>query len=208
MCSVRARSTHANKLNPTLPHYCRIIAGCLKQINTESILLYQLAGIAPPDITRTVASKTEITQQQTEIKHNYTNKCLLRVDLNHGNASRACTTPLSTTRINTCETRLQETLSVVKLGQRPTESLPPEFDQPRLSWRPLKLLRTGVGRVQSNMKKWGYIDETQLKDVTAEKNRQCPACPLPPTAGRAVYVRSPVSRHGLGWHAQKRQLIV
>ena len=49
---VWARSTHAHKLNPALHDCCRIISGCLKPKNLDSVHL--LAGIAPPHIRRTV----------------------------------------------------------------------------------------------------------------------------------------------------------
>ena len=44
-CPVWERSTHASKLNPALHDCCRIISGCLKPANVDSVHL--LAGIAP-----------------------------------------------------------------------------------------------------------------------------------------------------------------
>ena len=52
-CPVWERSTHAKKLNVTLNETCRMILGCLKPTNTNS--LSALAGIAPTDIRRAVA---------------------------------------------------------------------------------------------------------------------------------------------------------
>ena len=49
---VWARSNHAHKLNPALHDCCRIISGCPKPKNLDSVHL--LAGIAPPHIRRTV----------------------------------------------------------------------------------------------------------------------------------------------------------
>ena len=54
-CPVWARSTHAHKLNPALNDCCRIISGCLKPTNLDSVHL--LAGIAPPHIRRNVACR-------------------------------------------------------------------------------------------------------------------------------------------------------
>ena len=65
-CPVWARSTHAHKLNPALHDCCRIISGCLKPTNLDSVHL--LAGIAPPHI-RTVACRMERTQQTTDARH-------------------------------------------------------------------------------------------------------------------------------------------
>ena len=54
-CPVWARSTHAPKLNPALHDCCRIISGCLKPTNLESVHL--LAGIG---IDGVEASRMEI----------------------------------------------------------------------------------------------------------------------------------------------------
>ena len=66
-CPVWERSTRANKLNATLNETCRMITGCLKPTNTNSLPV--LAGIAPPDIKSEVASRTERTRQTTDKKH-------------------------------------------------------------------------------------------------------------------------------------------
>ena len=46
---------------------CRIISGCLKPTNLDSVHL--LAGIAPPHIRRTVACRMEPTRQTTDARH-------------------------------------------------------------------------------------------------------------------------------------------
>ena len=61
------RSTHAKKLDATLNETCRMITGCLKPTNTNSLPV--LAGIAPSDIRRAVASHTERTRQTTDERH-------------------------------------------------------------------------------------------------------------------------------------------
>ena len=66
-CPVWAMSTHAHKLNPALHDCCRIISGCLKPTNLDSV--YILAGIAPPHIRRTVACRMERTRQTTDARH-------------------------------------------------------------------------------------------------------------------------------------------
>ena len=57
----------ARKLNPALHDCCRIISGCLKPTNLNSVHL--LAGIAPPHIKRTVACRMERTRQTTDARH-------------------------------------------------------------------------------------------------------------------------------------------
>ena len=63
-CPVWERSTHAKKLDTTLNETCRMITGCMKPTNTN--ILPVLAGIAPSDIRRAVASRTERTRQATD----------------------------------------------------------------------------------------------------------------------------------------------
>ena len=66
-CPVWIRFTHARKLNPALHVCCRIISGCLKPTNLDSVHL--LADIAPPHIRRTVACRMERTRQTTDAIH-------------------------------------------------------------------------------------------------------------------------------------------
>ena len=70
-CRIRlpwwARSTYAPKMNRALHDCCRIISGCLKPTNLDSVHL--LAGIAPPHIRRTVACRMERTRQTTDDRH-------------------------------------------------------------------------------------------------------------------------------------------
>ena len=73
-CPVWTRSTHAHKLNPALHDCCRIISGCLKPTNLDSVHI--LAGIAPPHIRRTVACRMECTKQTTDANCSITNQLL------------------------------------------------------------------------------------------------------------------------------------
>ena len=66
-CPMWARSTHAHKLNTALHDCCRVISGCLKPTNLDSVHI--LAGIAPPHIRRTVACRMERTRQTTDARH-------------------------------------------------------------------------------------------------------------------------------------------
>ena len=56
-CPVWHHSVHAQKLDPVLNQTCRIITGCMKPTNIES--LYILAGITPPKIRRLIAAEKE-----------------------------------------------------------------------------------------------------------------------------------------------------
>src|SRR4029434_5016204 len=66
-CPVWERSTHAQKLDPALNNTCRLITGCLKPTNTSN--LHLLAGIAPADIRRKVASRVEKTKATSDERH-------------------------------------------------------------------------------------------------------------------------------------------
>ena len=66
-CPVWECSTHAKKLEATLNETCRIITGCLKPTNTDSLPV--LSGIAPSEIRRAVASRTELARHTTDQRH-------------------------------------------------------------------------------------------------------------------------------------------
>ena len=57
----------AEKLDPALNASCRLITGCLRPTNTDS--LYILAGIAPPAIRRSAASMKQRQQQEIDERH-------------------------------------------------------------------------------------------------------------------------------------------
>ena len=61
------RSAYAHLLNPDLNQACRAITGCLKPTNVGN--LYLLAGIAPPEIRRSVCARVERTKQVERETH-------------------------------------------------------------------------------------------------------------------------------------------
>ena len=65
----RAQAEPGRVRNPALHECssCRIISGCLKPTNLDSVHL--LAGIAPPHIRRTVVCRRERTRQTTDARH-------------------------------------------------------------------------------------------------------------------------------------------
>ena len=73
-CPVWERSTHAKKIDPALNACCRQITGCLRPTPTDK--LYILAGIAPPDIRRRVASMKERKRQVEDTRHPLFNQVL------------------------------------------------------------------------------------------------------------------------------------
>ena len=86
-CPVWARSTHAHKVNPALHDCCRIISGCLKPTNLDSVHI--LAGIAPPH-TRSLlpaAWNAHDKRQTPDTNRSITNQ--LPADWSRGRASCA-----------------------------------------------------------------------------------------------------------------------
>ena len=73
-CPVWERSTHAKKINTALNACCRQITGCLRPTPTDN--LYILAGIAPPNIRRRVASMKERKRQVEDARHPLFNHAL------------------------------------------------------------------------------------------------------------------------------------
>ena len=66
-CPVWERSSHAKKVDASLNDSCRCITGCLRPTNVDN--LYVLAGIAPPGVRRSVASRTERRRQADDTRH-------------------------------------------------------------------------------------------------------------------------------------------
>ena len=93
-CPVWERSTHAKKLDATLNETCRMITGCLKPTNTNSLPI--LAGIAPSDIRRAVASRTERTRQTTDQGHPLNGHLGVVPRLKSRKSFIKCTEPINT----------------------------------------------------------------------------------------------------------------
>ena len=94
-CPVWERSTHAKKLNATLNETCRMITGCLKPTNINSLPI--LAGIAPSDIRRAVASRTERTRQTMDERHPLNGHLGVVPRLKSRKSFIKCTEPINTT---------------------------------------------------------------------------------------------------------------
>ena len=163
-CPVWARSTHAHKLNPALHDCCRIISGCLKPTNLDSVHL--LAGIAPPHIRRTVACRMERTRQMTDARHQLFQPAASR--LKSRKSFMRTVTPLdssaSSSRLGLWKDSLTDVPASVKMGLEVAESLPVGSGEDWLCWRALNRLRTGVGRAKTVMRRWGYLDDAQSVD--------------------------------------------
>ena len=152
-CPVWERSTQAKKLNATLNETCRMITGCLKPTNINSLPI--LAGIAPSDIRRAVASRTERTRQTMDERHPLNGHLGVVPRLKSRKSFITCTEPINTTakavRLELWRERLEPLDASVHLNISADEHLPAGADYPCwTTWKALNRLRTQVGRSRVN----------------------------------------------------------
>ena len=96
-CPVWERSTHAKKLDVTLNETGRMITGCMTPTHTNSLPV--LAGIAPSDTRRTVASRTEWTRRTTDKRHPLNGHIGVVSRLKSRKSLIKCTEPINMTAI-------------------------------------------------------------------------------------------------------------
>ena len=136
-CPVWARSTHARRLKPALHDCCRIISGCLKPTNLDSVHL--LAGIAPPHIRRTVACRMERTRQTTDARHQLFHHRPAASRLKSRKSFTRTVTPLdssaSSSRLRLWKDSLTDVPASVNMGLEVAESLPAGSGEDWLCWR-------------------------------------------------------------------------
>ena len=165
-CPVWARSTHVRQLNPGLHDCSRIISGCIKTTNLDSVHL--LAAIAPPNIRRTVACRKERTRQKTDARHQLFHHQPAASRLKSRKSFMRTVTPLdssaSSSRRQLWKDSLTDVPSSVKMGLEVAESLPAGSGEDWLCWRDINRLRTWVGRAKTVMMRWGYLDDAQSVD--------------------------------------------
>ena len=115
---------------------------CLKPTNT--IDLYILAGIAPPDIRRAVASRVEWRRQATDERHPLHGHVPAPSRLKSQRSFLTCTAPLETTpseaRLNMWKEKLSNHPHSSTIPIPPAETLPPG-DNNWAKWKCLTPLR-------------------------------------------------------------------
>ena len=146
-CPVWERSTHAKKLDGTLNETCRMITCCLKPTHANNLLA--LAVIAPSDIRRAVASRTERTRQTTDQRHPHNGhlgvvlrlkprKCIIK-------STESINTTVKAARLELWGERLEPLDANVHLNISADEHLPAGAENPWTTWKALNRLRTQVG---------------------------------------------------------------
>ena len=183
-CPVWERSCHAKKIDPTLNESCRRITGCLRPTPVDQ--LYCLAGIAPPAIRRDIASRVERYRQSYDPRHMLYGEARDSPSrLRSRHSFLADVTPLPPNAAETERKARWQEKEEHDLQQLRKQSLPPGYDEPRRTWLTLNRLRTGVGRTNVNLVKWGYAD--LATDTT------CPVCGLIDGATTAHFTQCPVT---------------
>ena len=158
-----------------------MITGCLKPTNTNSLSV--LAGIAPSDIRRAVASRTERTRQATDERHPLNGHIGVVPRLKSRKSFMTCTKPINTTakaaRLELWRERLEPLDARVHLDISADEHLPAGAKNPWTTWKALNRLRTQVGRSRVNMLKWGFSNEPETCDSGIRQTMQhLLVCPM------------------------------
>ena len=129
-CPVLELSTHAKKLDATLNETYRMITGCLKPTNTNSLPVP--TGIASSYTRRAVESSTERTRQTTDERHLGHLGVVPR--LKSRKSFIKCTEPISTTakaaRMELWGERLEPLDASVHLNISPDEHVPAGAENP------------------------------------------------------------------------------
>ena len=166
------------------PHNLTLcVTGCLRPTNVDS--LYVLAGIAPPGVRRSVASRTERRRQADDTRHPCHNHqpapSRLKSRKSFLHAVQPLSQPPQTARLTLWEEQRIAKQHLAKLPIPTSEQLAPGHKSEWKLWKSLNRLRTGMGRSKTNLSKWGYADtaDTACECGTSEQTMQhLLRCPL------------------------------
>ena len=143
--------------------------GYLRPTNVDS--LYVLAGIAPPGVRRSVASRTERRRQADDTRHPCHNHQPAPSRLK---SRKSLSQPPQTARLALWEERWIAKQHLAKLLIPTSEQLAPGHKSEWKLWKSLNRLCTGMGRSKTNLSKWGYADtaDTACECRTSEQTMQ------------------------------------
>ena len=124
--------------------------------------IYVLAGIAPPGVRRSVASRTERRRQADDTRHPCHNHqpapSRLKSRKSFLHEVQPLSQPPQTARLTLWEEQRSAKQHLAKLPIPTSEQLAPGHKSEWKLWKSLNRLRTGMGRSKTNMSKWGYAD--------------------------------------------------
>ena len=157
----------------------------LRPTNVDSLYMYVLAGIAPPGVRRSVASRTERRRQADDTRHPCHNHqpapSRLKSRKSFLHEVQPLSQPPQTARLTLWEEQRSAKQHLAKLPIPTSEQLAPGHKSEWKLWKSLNRLRTGMGRSKTNMSKWGYADtaDTACECGTSEQTMQhLMRCPL------------------------------
>lgn len=152
---VWARSCHATTVDPELNRACRIITGNLK--STPLPALYSLASIAPPSIRRDAITKQERDKQLTDNRHPLYGHQEMRRRLV---SRKSFATVIGLQGRTPTQYRHEQWMEISRTPPHgplppPSENLPNGTSFNRKEWVTLNRARTGVGKTNGNLQRWG-----------------------------------------------------
>ena len=151
-CPVWERSSHAKKVDASLNDSCRCITGCLRPTNVDS--LYVLAGIAPPGVRISVASRTERRSKLMTLAIPVITTNQPQAAWNQGRASfmQSSTVTASSNSKASIVGGTTNCKSTPSKAANPTsEQLAPGHKSEWKLWKSLNRLRTGIGPQQNQL---------------------------------------------------------
>ena len=176
--------TNGTVLIPILMAYA-VSPNVDKVSSTNVYSLYVLAGIAPPGVRRSVASRTERRRQADDTRHPCHNHqpapSRLKSRKSFLHAVQPLSQPPQTTRLALWTEQRIAKQHLAKLPIPTSEQLAPGEKSEWKLWKSLNRLRTGMGRSKTNLSKWGYADaaDTACECGTSEQTMQhLLRCPL------------------------------
>ena len=148
-CPVWERSSHAKRVDASLNDSSRCITGCLRPTNVDR--LHVLAGITPPGVRRSVASRTECRRQDDDARHPCHNHQpapnRLKSKKSFLHAVQPLSQPPQIARLALWEEQRIAKQHLAKLPFPTSEQLAPGHDSEWKLWKYLNRLRTGMGRL-------------------------------------------------------------
>ena len=155
------RSTHTRKLDCALNDTLRLITGCLRPTPTD--LLPVLAGIAPPrlrreNLTNKLTNKSLANDGHPLHRITTRSQDLGRQRLRSRRPFSRHAATLSSSNFNLIqewEKSWEGTARPQQFTIPPDTKAPAGSELPRRDWVTLNRLRTGVGRFNANMHRWG-----------------------------------------------------
>ena len=139
--------------------------------------LYVVAGIAPPCVHRSVASRTEQRRQADDTSH----PCHNQQPAPSLHAVQPLSQPPQTARLALWEEQRIAKQHLAKLPIPTSEQLAPGHKSEWKLWKSLNRLCMGMGRSKTNLSKWSYVDtaDTACECGTSEQTMQhLLRCPL------------------------------